>query len=124
MAETLKPPSHLAGSSALWTKVTSEWELAPEELAILTLACESLDRAATARRAIKRHGQTYDSEPHGAPRPRPELAIARAEAALAAKLLKQLDLDEPEAPAVHRGPRAQRGGGRVTRQKQAPGRTA
>jgi hypothetical protein len=85
----------------------------------LRLACESLDRATSARKAIRRLGQVYASEPHGAPRPRPELAIARAEATLAARLLKQLDLTEDGAPAVHRGPRQQRGGGRVNRAKSA-----
>jgi phage terminase small subunit len=108
-------PAHLTGSTALWEQVTSDWELQPEELEILRLACESLDRANSARKAIRRHGQTYESQPHGAPRPRPELAIARSEAQLAARLLKQLDLeDEPEH--TNRG-RVVRGTGRVARAK-------
>lgn len=112
-------PSHLEGSTALYKRVVAEWPLEPEELEVLRLACESLDRAASARRAIRRKGQTYESAPHGAPRARPELAIARTEAALAARLLKQLDLTEEGASAVHRGPRPQRGCGRVSQAKSA-----
>jgi len=113
------PPSHLAGSKGLFQRVVNEWPLEAEEVEILRLACESIDRVTSARKAIRRLGMTYESEPHGSPRPRPELAIARADAALAARLLKQLDLTEDGQPAVHRGARQQRGSGRVSRAKSA-----
>jgi hypothetical protein len=115
------PPSHLNGSAELFARVVNEWPLEAEELEILRLACESIDRAASARKAIRRLGMTYESAPHGAPRPRPELQIARSEAALAARLLKQLDLTEDGGPAVHRGPHVARGSGRVNRAKSVRG---
>jgi len=117
MTDTIpEPPSHLAGSRALFEQIACEWTLAPEEVQILTLACESVDRASSARRAIRRHGQTYNAEPHGSPRPRPELAIARSEAQLAARLLKQLDLGDDEE-LQRATPRAVTRSGRLSRAK-------
>jgi len=88
-----RPPRHLSKSSKEWFRtVVSGYDPGPHELHLLTLAAESLDRCAQARRAIERHGLTY-SDPKRGPRMRPEVVIERDSRAAFARLVAQLDLD-------------------------------
>jgi phage terminase small subunit len=120
MSDLPTPPDHLNGSRHFWTAVLTEWELSAPEIEILALACSALDRADSARKAVRRQGAVLEAPPHGSLRVNPSVTIARNEALTAAKLLKELKLAaEDDAPAVHRGARAQRGGGRVARAKSA-----
>ena len=59
---------------------------------LLTLASEAWDRAEEARKAVQRHGLTYDTR-LGEPRARPEVAIERDARLGFARLLRELDLD-------------------------------
>ena len=98
------PPSHLAAPSrALWRKLTATYEFESHELEVLRLALEALDRAATARRALKRHGTTYNDR-FGAPHARPEVKIERDSANAAARFLAQLAIpvEDVESPGAVR----------------------
>lgn len=89
---TPRAPGHLqAKSRRLWDQTVAAYELEPHELETLRLALEAMDRAATARNALKRHGMTYNDR-FGAPHVRPEVAIAKDATAQYAQLMRQLDL--------------------------------
>jgi hypothetical protein len=91
------PPGHLSAPSArLWRQLTADYELRADELELLRLALEALDRASQARRAIRRHGTTY-ADRFGAPHSRPEVKIERDSSTAAARLFGQLQLPEPSA---------------------------
>jgi P27 family predicted phage terminase small subunit len=91
----LAPPTHLAGEGKrFWTEVIEEYgagTLEAYETQLLRLACEALDRGTQARRAIRRHGLTYDS-PQGSPVARPEVALEKSSRAAFAQLVRQLGL--------------------------------
>jgi phage terminase small subunit len=119
-ADIPAPPDHLNASKHFWTAVLEEWELSAPEIEILALACSALDRADSARKAVRRQGAVLEAPPHGSLRVNPSVTIARNEALTAAKLLKELKLAaEDDLPAVHRSPRAPRGSGRVAKAKSA-----
>lgn len=96
-----KPPNHLRPETAQWFKdVTSQYELEPHHVRLLTLAAESWDRCQQAREVLNRDGLTYRDR-FGAPRARPEVAIERDARMAFARLVRELGLDllpPPEAP--------------------------
>lgn len=107
-------PSHLKGpSQALWNSLMQRYDFADEELASLTLALESLDLAATARRKMLREGVTVEDR-HGEVHPHPAVAIHR-NALIAWRqymTLLKLPLDEDGQPRQHpnaNGRKARRG---------------
>jgi P27 family predicted phage terminase small subunit len=112
--DSLHPPSHLSeDSKALWRQLLSEYDFQAHELKLLRLACEAWDRAQQARKAIGRHGLTYESRPHNAPRQRPEVAIERTAQRNFSTLMRQLGIptDEPSgrpSGRVGRPPRQHR----------------
>lgn len=111
--EPFAAPTHLAADGRrFWTDVATEYgdDFEPFEWNLLRLACEALDRGTQARRAIRRHGLTYES-PQGSPVLRPEVGLEKASRAAFAQLVRQLGLgeasdepsDEPsELPRRHR----------------------
>lgn len=99
-----RPPDHLKPAAAeFWTRVQHDYGIAdPPGLALLTAACELLDRAAEARAAIERDGVVY-TDRFGAPRPRPEVAIERNALIAFGRTLKVLGVDlQPPQPAASR----------------------
>ena len=95
---TPKPPSHLTGASRdWWEKVNSEYQLEDHHRRLLTLACESWERAQQAREAIKKHGLVFEDKA-GQPRARPEVAIERDSRVVFARLLRELDLEGEPLP--------------------------
>ncbi len=95
MAETRKPkpPAHLAAPTRRWwSAVVDEYVLDPHHVRLLTLAAESWDRAAQARRILADEGLTFEDR-WGAPHPRPEVAIERDSRVAFARLLRELALD-------------------------------
>ena len=54
-----------------------EYELEDHHVRLLTLACESWDRATLAREAIAEHGLTY-TDRFNSPRKRPEVSVAES----------------------------------------------
>jgi phage terminase small subunit len=90
-----KPPKDLSQESAAYfLSITDEYELGLSDLKILTLACRQWDRAIEARDALKK-GATYKDN-HGVIRPRPEVLMERNSIQLFAKLVRALNLPEPE----------------------------
>lgn len=91
--QTAKAPGHLSTSSKKWwASVVGTFELEPAHLHLLRLACESLDIAEEARKAIDTHGLTF-TDRFNQPRPRPECAIGRDARTGFARLLRELGLD-------------------------------
>lgn len=91
---THRPPEHLQPDAAeFWRQVQHDYGIVdPPGLALLTSACELLDRAAEARRAIEQEGVTY-TDRFGAPRTRPEVAVERNAVIAFGRTLKVLGLD-------------------------------
>jgi phage terminase small subunit len=93
MTPVRKAPKHLSAESRRWWEtVEAEYELEPHHVHLLTLACEARDVAATARRKLAKCGLTY-TDRFGAPRTRPEVAIARGAMIAHARLVRELRLD-------------------------------
>jgi phage terminase small subunit len=67
-------------------------ELEAHHLRLLRLACESWDRAQTARMALAMHGTVY-LDRFGQPRARPEVAIERDSRTQFARLVRELGFD-------------------------------
>lgn len=106
-----KPPKHLkAGTRKWWATVVREYELEEHHLRLLTLAAEAWDRCEQARKALAKHGLTYNDRFHQ-PRARPEVAIERDSRIAFARLLRELDLDVEPSRSPGRPP----GLGRVGR---------
>jgi phage terminase small subunit len=87
-----KPPAHLtAETKAWWSEVVGAYRLEAHHLRILTLAGEAWDRCQEARKAIAKHGLTFQK--HGQPTARPEVNIERDARVGFARLLRELALD-------------------------------
>src|SRR5690606_23269726 len=97
-------------SAALWRQLLDEYDLAAHELKLLRLALEAYDRCNQARRALRRHGLTFEDR-FGRPVPRPEVKIEADSRAAFARLMAQLGLPDPEEPEPAYGrPRRDRRG--------------
>lgn len=77
------------------------YELEPQHLRLLRLACEAWDRAEQARKVLRRRGLTYRDR-FDQPRARPEVAIERDSRMAFARLLRELDLDGEPHPGYRR----------------------
>lgn len=103
MTNQQKLPRHLRKSTAAWwLEVTTDYELEPHHVRLLTLAAESWDRCLQAREAIAKHGLIFVDR-FGQPRSRPEVAIERDNRVQFARLLRELQLDVHE-PDENRPP--------------------
>jgi P27 family predicted phage terminase small subunit len=90
------PPDHLsARTKRLWRDTLSSYELTAQSIEVLLLACEALDRAAQARRALRREGLWRENR-FGDLVPHPAIRVEKDSAAAAAKFLAQLGLAIPE----------------------------
>jgi len=97
-----KPPVHLSpDAKAWWREVVTGYELEPQHLRLLALACEAWDRARQARRILAKRGMTYRDR-FGQPRARPEIAIERDSRMAFARLLRELDLEGEPHPGYRR----------------------
>ena len=95
-----KPPSHLsARSKRLWRYIHETYMLAPPDQALLQLALEALDRSQGARRAIARDG-AYIHNRYGNITAHPALKIESAARMDFSRLMRQLQLPEPEEDAI------------------------
>jgi phage terminase small subunit len=109
-----KAPDHLKPATAEWfNRVTSDYELEPHHIRLLTLAGESWDRGVDAREAVAKHGMTY-LDRFKQPRARPEIAIERDCRIAFARLVRELALDIEEPgdvrPPTIRGSAILKGG--------------
>lgn len=120
-----EPARHLSTEArALWRTLYREHEFEAHEEKTLRLALEALDRASTARRAVRRLGLVY-LDRFGQPHARPEVAIERDPRLAYVKLMDALGLEPEEPPAQLRARggtfarKAPRGQGRVALAKAA-----
>ena len=87
-------PGHLTeDSQEFWEWASKEFQLTEDDLKLLTLACESLDRAAQARRLLKQKGLTFDDR-FGQPHARPEVAVERDSKKLFSQFVRQLGFEK------------------------------
>ncbi len=93
------PPGHLqAPGQALWSSVVSEFDVSDAAgVALLTVACEALDRCRQAQEVLASDGLTVTDQ-RGALKAHPAIAIERDAWGVMQRALRQLNLDaEPAA---------------------------
>jgi len=87
-----KPPEHLSKQAKdFWRWASDEYQLNQDELHLLLMACEAMDRCIQARKRLAKQGLTY-TDRFGQPKSRPEVAIERDSRLAFARLVKQLGL--------------------------------
>jgi hypothetical protein len=87
-----KPPRSLrARGKALWTVVTTQFELEPYQLETLRLAAEALDRIEDARAVIQQHGIVITGR-FGL-KGNPACEIEKNNKTLYARLMREIGLD-------------------------------
>ncbi len=87
-----KTPEHLSKhAKGFWRWAVSEYQLNEDDLHLLTMACEAMDRCIQARKRLAKQGLTY-TDRFGQPKSRPEVAIERDSRLAFARLVKQLGL--------------------------------
>lgn len=97
------PPAHLSRRSrALWRSIVSEYALEAQHLAVLRLFAEALDRAEAAREILAVEGLTIAGA-RGGSRVHPLASVRRDAEVSAARLLRELSLEDP--PSETRPPR-------------------
>jgi len=104
---TAKPraPRHLRAATRVWFESVCEgFELEGHHERLLQVAGESWDRAQAAREAVKRHGLVYRDR-FGAPKPRPEVAMARDAMVVFMRAVRELRLDVGQPAEDERVPR-------------------
>ncbi len=95
-----EPPAHLsAASKALWKATVAGWDLGLHHQRLLRLACEALDLAEQARLELVEHGRTTITDASGGCRAHPASAVCRDARTLAARLIRDLGLDEEQTNA-------------------------
>jgi P27 family predicted phage terminase small subunit len=98
-----RPPSHLSPDVKRWfSTVTTEYILEAHHVRLLLLAAEAWDRCVQARERLAADGLTIEGR-EGGMRPHPCVAIERDARIAFASLVKQLGLDDVEAPQRGRG---------------------
>lgn len=92
----LTAPKHLSKRMrALWAETVREYEMGAHHLELLRLALEAIDRCAQARDAIAADG-AYLPGRYGGSRPHPALAVERDSRIAAARLFRELRLDDDD----------------------------
>jgi len=87
-------PKHLRpATKKFWKHVADNYELEPQHVRILTLACEAFDRAEQAREVIALQGPYY-TDRLGNHKTHPAVAVERDSRMAYANLLRRLNLDE------------------------------
>ncbi len=87
------------GGAALWASITGEYDLRPDELALLTQFCHVTDECGALREAIDEQGLTVEGS-RGQVRPHPLLNALAQSRAMQVRLAAQLGIpDEDEDPA-------------------------
>jgi P27 family predicted phage terminase small subunit len=100
----LRPPKHLkAAGATLWADIVRDYGIEDSAgLALLTTACEALDRQRAAQKAIAEHGELC-LDRYGAPKLNPACALEKDARAGMVLALKALNLDlEPLRDRVGR----------------------
>jgi phage terminase small subunit len=99
----IKPPKHLSlVMRRWWDSVNQDYNLEDHHRLLLTKACEAYDRAEGARETIAKLGTTFEDR-FKQPCARPEIAIERDSRLAFARLVRELNLEEPP-PEARRPP--------------------
>jgi len=103
------PPDHLSETMQnWWRQIVADYELDPHHLKLLETACDAWDRLAAARAMVLAEGLVVEGGT-GRKQQHPAVAIERDARAAFARLLRELDLDEPvPSPAAYMRPPALR----------------
>jgi P27 family predicted phage terminase small subunit len=103
------PPDHLSDESkAWWREIVATFELDPHHLKLLEAAADAWDRMVEARTQLATDGITVESGA-GTKKVHPAVAVERDSRAAFARLIRELDLDEPvPSPAAYMRPPALR----------------
>ncbi len=89
-------PTHLSSEAKIWFEsCTRSYDLEPHHVKLLTLACESWDRAVEARERIAADG-AYFTNRFGEPRVHPAINIERDCRISFARLVRELGLSDEE----------------------------
>ncbi len=91
-----------AGAS-LWTAITAEYDLRPDELALLRSFCEVTDECRSLRQAIAEQGLTVAGS-RGQVRPHPLLGALAQSRAMQVRLAAQLGLPDDDEDAAKATP--------------------
>ena len=98
-----KPPEHLSkNAQEFWRWATYEYRLTQDDLKVLLMACEAMDRCRQARKRLAKQGLTY-TDRFGQPKSRPEVAIERDSRLAFTKLVRQLGLSKKLGRAMTSG---------------------
>ena len=100
ISKAMEPPEYLRTKTKKWFKeVVQNYMLESHHIKLLTLCCEALDTAETAREEILEHGAFYKDR-YENPRANPAINVARDSMTIAARLIRELNLDtEPPKEA-------------------------
>jgi phage terminase small subunit len=98
----------------LWREIVASFELEDHHLRILEAACRELDRAEAAEDTIAAEGEYITNERSKAVKPHPAGQVARSARLAAARLLRELGLEDDVHVDVRRLSRS-RGYGRNDR---------
>jgi phage terminase small subunit len=101
-----KPPKGLQpGQRRLWSGVVEAFELEAHHLRTLESACRELDRAERAEARVAEDGE-YVLDRYSNPKAHPAVAVARSSRLAAARLLRELGLEDDVQVDVRRLPRS------------------
>lgn len=87
------PPDLAASGRRLWRRVAGDYELRPDEWALLVELCRQVDELQVIRAALAESGAMVTGS-KGQPRPNPLLAEARAARMVLVRVAAQLGLPE------------------------------
>ena len=91
------PPGHLSEAmQSWWRTIVEAYELDSHHLKLLEAAADAWDRMVQARTQLATDGLTVQGA-HG-PKTHPAVAVERDSRAAFARLVRELDLDEPVPP--------------------------
>jgi P27 family predicted phage terminase small subunit len=89
------PPDHLSPTMQDWWRQTvADYDLEAHHLKLLEAACDAWDRMAMARATVLDEGLTVQGV-HG-PKTHPAVNVERDSAIRFSRLIRELDLDEPQ----------------------------
>ena len=97
-----RAPAHLTPDTKVWwRKIVATYVLEDQHLRLLQLAAEAWDRAAQARKLLKRDGLIYRDE-NDHPRKHPAISIEEQARVAFMRLLRELDLEGEPHPGYRR----------------------
>ena len=89
-------PGHLSVKAKKWVRaLLDQYTFNSVEWALVIYAAEAADRCAAAREALADGAGLTFIDRHGSPKPRPEVQIELSSRAAFARIVRQLQIDQP-----------------------------